>query len=190
LSGEILLADSPKNANIISISAKTFNQLSSKALQTSNNFTTDYLLAEFGTYYGIYDWKNCCVLLKKLIMQKFNVDFGSSTIADGSGLSRYNMFTVNQFDEFLSSIYNRSDFNELTQMLAKPNEEGTLKNRFKNVKIFAKTGSLGGVSSLVGYIFDKHNTPYSFAIVTNNFLGPKDKYASMEEELLRAATGN
>lgn len=184
----ILLTTSlPKDSKVLASTAKTFTELGSKALKISDNFITDYLMAEFGTHYAKEEWKDCGNLLKQLILQQFNIDFSNSIIVDGSGLSRYNIFSVKQFDEFLAKIYNNADFDKLVLMLARPNEKGTLEKRFKNIKIFAKTGTLAGVSSLVGYMFDKNNVPYSFVIVTNNYYGSKANYAELEEAILTSA---
>ncbi len=71
-------------------------------------------------------------------------------------------------------------------MLARAGEDGSLINRFKGVQIFAKTGGMSGVSSLAGYVFDRDNTPYSFVIVSNNYLESKKRILDLEEAIIRA----
>jgi D-alanyl-D-alanine carboxypeptidase len=58
--------------------------------------------------------------------------------------------------------------------------------RFKGVQIFAKTGGMSGVSSIVGYVFDRDNTLYSFVIVANNYIESKKKIMTLEEAIIRA----
>lgn len=171
LKGQISLSDSPINASLIASINKSFNQIGSQALKKSDNFITDYILAEFGSRYGAQEWRECGKLLKQLALQKLNVDLTKATIVDGSGLSRYNVLTVNQFDDFLSALYHLPDFDKFLPMFATPNEDGTLEKRFSNMNIFAKTGTMTGISSLVGYVFDKDNIAYSFVIVLNNYYG-------------------
>jgi len=188
LKGQILLSDPPINARVITNINKSFNQAGCQALKKSDNFITDYMLAEFGSRYAAQDWRECGKLLKQLVLQEFNVDLTKATIVDGSGLSRYNVLTVNQFDEFLSALYRSPDFDKFLPMLAIPNEDGTLKKRFLNMKIFAKTGTMTGISSLVGYVFDKDNVAYSFVIVLNNYYGSQQDKNSFYDIILEHIT--
>ena len=184
LKGQVLPSSLPEDANLILSIGKTFNQLGSKALKMSDNFISDYMLAEFGSRYAAKDWRNCGNLLKQLVFTEFNVDLSKATIADASGLSRYNMLTVNQFDEFLFAIYNSQDFIKLLPMLAQADEESSLKERFKGIRIFAKTGGMTGISSIVGYVFDKNNIIYSFVIVSNNYFGNKKEIKELQEAII------
>jgi D-alanyl-D-alanine carboxypeptidase/D-alanyl-D-alanine-endopeptidase (penicillin-binding protein 4) len=137
LNGQILLQDLPNNVTTVSIISKRFDNVGSKALQVSDNFIVDYLLSSFGSRYAAKDWRECGELLKQLATQQFGINLSQSTIVDGSGLSRYNLLSINQFDDFLSSLYNSPDFEKFLPMLATPNKEGTLKKRFNGMKIFA-----------------------------------------------------
>ena len=70
-------------------------------------------------------------------------------------------------------------------MLAVPGEEGTLKNRYaKNVKIYAKTGTLTGVVSILGYFYDIKGELHSFVIVINNIYGNVDKFRKLEDDIV------
>lgn len=185
LNGSIIYGPKPQDAKEIATIDKSFYQLASIALKKSDNYITDYLFSAFSHVYGSIYWKDAGELIKQLAFEKLNVDLNDSVIVDGSGLSRYNLLTVNQFDQFLNNIYNRNDYKIIFSMLAQHDEESTLKGRFLGVNIFAKTGSMTGVSSLVGYFLDKNNTPYSFVIVSNNFIGGKKKYTDLEEKIVR-----
>ncbi|WP_375326374.1 D-alanyl-D-alanine carboxypeptidase [Candidatus Tisiphia endosymbiont of Nemotelus uliginosus] len=185
IKGEILYSNKPGIAQLIARNEKNFYQVASEALKTSNDYITDYLFAEFADIYGINDWPRAGMLLKQYVLQNFAINLNETRVVDGSGLSRYNMFTPMQFDEFLTKIYQDPNFEIIKLMLARPGEVGTLSNRFQGVNIFAKTGTMSGISSLIGYVFDKNNAPYSVVIVSNNYLGPKLKYAQLEEKIIR-----
>lgn len=190
ITGKILYSSKPKLAKEIVQIKKNFNQIGSYALKMSDNYITDYLLAKFATICKVSDWAEAGLLLKKYVNENFAVNLDNTVIVDGSGLSRYNLLTPTHFDEFLTSIYKDKNFETIKLMLARPNEPGTLEKRFQGVNIFAKTGTMSGVSSLIGYVFDKNNVPYSFVIVSNNYLGPKLKYANLEEEIIRILLNN
>lgn len=185
VAGKILLGKSPTDSTLIAMLNKPITELGKTALKMSDNFITDYLIAEFGSRHGKKEWSDCGELLKQLVLEKFNIDLKKTAIVDGSGLSRHNMLTVNQFDEFLSTIYNDQAFEKLIKMLARPGEKGSLSKRFKNLKVYAKTGGMTGVSSIIGYVFDELNTPYSFVIVMNNYLGSKNIYRDFEEVIIK-----
>ncbi|WP_316353709.1 D-alanyl-D-alanine carboxypeptidase/D-alanyl-D-alanine endopeptidase [Candidatus Trichorickettsia mobilis] len=186
VTGEILLGHTPATGQELVKRSKNFAQIASSALKNSDNYITDYLFAEYATDFAKDDWRDTGVLLKQLVFDKFKVDLKNSVIVDGSGLSRYNMLTVTQFDSFLTALYRQNNFKSLMMMLARAGEDGSLINRFKGVQIFAKTGGMSGVSSLAGYVFDRDNTPYSFVIVSNNYIESKKRILDLEEAIIRA----
>jgi D-alanyl-D-alanine carboxypeptidase/D-alanyl-D-alanine-endopeptidase (penicillin-binding protein 4) len=187
LDGKILYSSKPKISKEIATSYKTFQQLANQALKISDNYITEYLLAEFSDIYAKRDWREAGSLLKQLVYQTFKVDLNNAVVVDGSGLSRYNLFTVNQFDNFLTAVYNKNNWQDTLSILPTYNKTSSLGNRFKVIKVFAKSGSMSGVSSLVGYMFDQDNTPHSFVIVANNYIAKKKKYAELEEGIIRVA---
>ena len=91
---------------------------------------------------------------------------------DGSGLSRYNLFTPDAFIEILDSM--RTEFGmERLKMIFPTGDSGTLKNYYSdyNGRIFAKTGSMGGVLALSGYLYGKNNRLLLFSVMVNNYNG-------------------
>lgn len=184
--GDILYQNAIKNAEIIAVSQKTFKQIAAKVLKESNNYLANYLLSVISSVYGNTNWKEAGALLKKLATDSLHVDLKDSEIFDASGLSRYNMLTVNQFDEFLTVVYKFSNWKNMLPMLAIPGENGTLENRCNKLKVFAKTGTMSGISSFVGYVFGKNGAVYSFVIVTNNYTGSKKHLMELEDAIVRS----
>ena len=91
---------------------------------------------------------------------------------DGSGLSRYNLFTPDAFIEILDSM--RTEFGmERLKMIFPTGDSGTLKNYYSDYygRIFAKTGSMGGVLALSGYLYGKNNRLLLFSVMVNNYNG-------------------
>lgn len=88
---------------------------------------------------------------------------------DGSGLSRYNLFTPQDFVTILSKMKNEFSWNRITSIFP-TGDKGTLENYYKNLsgKIFAKTGSLGGQVALSGYLLTKKNRTLIFSVLVNN----------------------
>jgi serine-type D-Ala-D-Ala carboxypeptidase/endopeptidase (penicillin-binding protein 4) len=89
--------------------------------------------------------------------------------ADGSGLSRYNLFSPKDFVFIFNKMKN--DFGmDRTKNILPTGNEGTLSNYYKseNGYIFAKTGTLSGVVSLSGFLYTKKNKLLIFSILVNN----------------------
>lgn len=89
---------------------------------------------------------------------------------DGSGLSRYNLFTPQDFIYILNKMKNEFGMERLKTILA-TGGEGTLKNYFKKDAgfIYAKTGTLSNNCALSGYIITKKNKLLIFSILANNY---------------------
>ncbi len=89
---------------------------------------------------------------------------------DGSGLSRYNLFTPQDFIYILNKMKNEFGMERMKTILA-TGGEGTLKNYFLTDAgfIYAKTGTLSNNCALSGYIITKKNKFLLFSIIANNY---------------------
>ncbi len=89
--------------------------------------------------------------------------------ADGSGLSRYNLFTPQDFVIIFNKMKNEFGM-ERIKLIFPTGNEGTLSNYYKTEKgyIFAKTGTLSGVVSLSGFLYTKKNKLLIFSVLVNN----------------------
>jgi D-alanyl-D-alanine carboxypeptidase/D-alanyl-D-alanine-endopeptidase (penicillin-binding protein 4) len=88
---------------------------------------------------------------------------------DGSGLSRYNLFTPQDFIAIFNKIKNEFGM-ERIKVILPTGSTGTLENYYKTESnfIFAKTGTLSGVVALSGYLYTKKNKLLIFSILVNN----------------------
>jgi len=89
--------------------------------------------------------------------------------ADGSGLSRYNLFTPQSFVSILTKMKNEFGM-ERIKVVFPTGGEGTLSGYYKKDSgfIYAKTGTLSGVVSLSGYVYTKKNRLLLFSVLINN----------------------
>lgn len=88
---------------------------------------------------------------------------------DGSGLSRYNLFTPQSFVAILDKM--KMDFGmERLKEIFPTNNDGTLRNYYvsDSAFIWAKTGTLSGVVALSGYLLTKKNKLLLFSVLINN----------------------
>ncbi len=91
---------------------------------------------------------------------------------DGSGLSRYNLFTPQSFIYLLNKMKNEFGLERL-KIILPTGGTGTLKNYYVTDSsfIYAKTGSLSGCIALSGYLITRKNKLLIFSVLTNNFKG-------------------
>jgi D-alanyl-D-alanine carboxypeptidase/D-alanyl-D-alanine-endopeptidase (penicillin-binding protein 4) len=88
---------------------------------------------------------------------------------DGSGLSRYNLFTAQDFVTLLIKFKNEFGMDRMKRILP-TGGTGTLKNRYLAGAgyVFAKTGSMNGVVCLSGYVYTIKKHLLEFSILVNN----------------------
>jgi serine-type D-Ala-D-Ala carboxypeptidase/endopeptidase (penicillin-binding protein 4) len=88
---------------------------------------------------------------------------------DGSGLSRYNLFSPADFVWLLDKLRNEFPIERIKAILPTGNA-GTLTNYYTalNGKIFAKTGTLSGQVALSGYLYAKSGKLLLFSALVNN----------------------
>ncbi len=88
---------------------------------------------------------------------------------DGSGLSRYNLFTPQDFVSILDKMKNEFGMDRIKVVLP-TGGEGTISNYYKSDSsfIYAKTGTLGGVVALSGYMYTKKGKLLIFSTLVNN----------------------
>lgn len=92
---------------------------------------------------------------------------------DGSGLSRYNLFTPISFVEVLTKMHKKIPSKRLFQFFPVGGKSGTLKNWFSgNPKpyIHAKSGTLGNNYNLSGYLITKSGKVLVFSYMNNHYM--------------------
>jgi len=92
---------------------------------------------------------------------------------DGSGLSRYNLFTPQDFVFILNKM--KTDFGvDHLKRLFPTGGAGTFRNYFRQDSgyFFAKTGTLSGVVALSGFLYTRKNKLLLFSVLVNNHQAP------------------
>lgn len=110
---------------------------------------------------------------------------------DGSGLSRYNLFTPEDFVTVLNKMKDEFAWSRITNILASGGS-GTLGNYYKNSsgKIYAKTGSLSNNVALSGYLITKAGNTLIFSVLVSNYTGNGTNIRRSVEKFLNAVMDN
>lgn len=90
--------------------------------------------------------------------------------ADGSGLSRYNLFTPQDFVHILSKMKEEFGMDRIKTIFP-AGGKGTLSSYYNDAAtpyLYAKTGTLSGVVALSGFIYTKSGKELIFSVLVNN----------------------
>ena len=120
-------------------------------------------------------------LLKQDTMIKWMLDSTLNSLpqrpkwVDGSGLSRYNLMTPQSIAQVLLKLWKEQPRERLFSLFPAGGVSGTIADYYagKDGKpyVFAKTGGMGGVHCMSGYIVCKSGKVLIFSFMHNNFLG-------------------
>lgn len=126
---------------------------------------------------------------QKIIDSLLNTDFQflpqKPKWVDGSGLSRYNLFSPQDFVFVLKKMKNDFGIERIKNILP-TGGTGTISNYYKKDSgyIFVKTGTLNGVVALSGFLYTKKNRLIIFSILVNNHTNTSTKIREAIEKFI------
>ncbi|WP_462253658.1 D-alanyl-D-alanine carboxypeptidase [Ferruginibacter sp.] len=105
---------------------------------------------------------------------------------DGSGLSRYNLFTPKSFVYILNKMKNEFGLDRMKVILP-TGGEGTLTSYFKKDAgfIYAKTGTLSNNCALSGYLITSKGKLLIFSVLANNYITSATPVRKAVEQFLQ-----
>jgi D-alanyl-D-alanine carboxypeptidase/D-alanyl-D-alanine-endopeptidase (penicillin-binding protein 4) len=153
----------------------------------SDNFIAEQLLLVYGDQLG--EELNTEKVINYVLKNYLSELPDKPVWVDGSGLSRYNLFTPRDMVKVLELIYTEVNNPErLYGLLPAGGKSGTLKNAYPKTNqpfVFGKTGTLSGVHNQSGYVLTKKGRTYIFSFMNNNFVVPT---AEVRKEMVRIMT--
>ena len=124
------------------------------------------------------------------------VDTAHVALVDGSGLSRMDLITPASTTALLRAMHRHRDpavRRAFRESLPIGGLDGTLKNRFRDgdarANVRAKTGSLGGVSGLSGYVETRGGRVLVFSILCNNYTSGSATARSAQDAAVNVLAG-
>jgi D-alanyl-D-alanine carboxypeptidase/D-alanyl-D-alanine-endopeptidase (penicillin-binding protein 4) len=165
-----------KNSTLTSIPFKTIKTVSTDSLLKimmlrSDNFYADQIvLMASAQLFGKMDDAALIDSVKKL----FFADLPQKMRwVDGSGLSRYNLNTPENYIAILKQMQAKFGETRVKNIFEKGGE-GTIAAYYKNFPgtIYAKTGTLGGQVALSGFIYTPKQQKLYFSVLVANHMSP------------------
>jgi D-alanyl-D-alanine carboxypeptidase/D-alanyl-D-alanine-endopeptidase (penicillin-binding protein 4) len=118
----------------------------------------------------------------------WGIDPGAVSLADGSGLSRYDQLAPRAVTRLLRAMWRSPHYGLFADALPAPGESGTLRARFLGTPareaVRAKTGSLSSVRGLAGYVEDGDGETLVFALLVNGYAVPGDVAEGLRDLLV------
>lgn len=156
-------------------------------LWESDNFLAEQLmLLASSTLSDTLDFKTA----KEFIWEKYLSEIPNKPRwVDGSGLSRYNLFTPKSMVSLLQKLHHETDSSQLFSLMPQWNSEGTLDVDKRNATpsfIYAKSGSMGNMYNLCGYLETKSGKLLAFSFMNNHFLRPSSEVRTDMYNILMA----
>ena len=131
--------------------------------------------------------------MDSLIKTEFNFLPQPMRWADGSGLSRYNLNTPENYVAILKQMQAKFGESRVKNIFEKGGE-GTLSAYYKNFpgSIYAKTGTLGGQIALSGFIYTQHDQKLYFSVLVANHMSKTTSAVrkAVEAYLVKIASKN
>lgn len=166
----------PDDAFCICRRFHTIDQVLMRMLKESDNLYAESMFYQIGAASGsqpatAHSARN---VMNRLI-EKVGLDPKRYNIADGSGLSLYNYVTAELEVRLLRYAFkNNNIYLHLHPSLPQAGTDGTLRKRmtspFTQGNVYAKTGTLSGISSLAGYCTAANGHRLAFAIINQGLL--------------------
>jgi len=190
IGGNISLLRKPSSAKWVSVFSRQYDSVMVYMNKHSDNLSAEMTLyslaASFNTY-PVSAAEGLTVIDSLLSLCGINEQ--NDVLADGSGVSRYNLLSAEQILSVLKYMYvNVPDlFQIYYRSLPVAGIDGTLGKRMIGTaaqgKVHAKTGTLRGISCLSGYASGKNNHMIAFTILEQNFIDQTDYARAIQNRI-------
>jgi D-alanyl-D-alanine carboxypeptidase/D-alanyl-D-alanine-endopeptidase (penicillin-binding protein 4) len=169
----------PNLAEVASVESRTLVEIVKRTLKPSENLYAQLLLLQVGAKTDAQpepfnrDTAQAGLAEMRRFLRQVGIADGAALLQEGSGLSRGCLVTPGATVRLLTYM-NRHRYRQAFQdALPVAGVDGTLRNRFKGTvaegNVHAKTGSLGMVDTLSGYLTTAGKDHLVFSIMLNNY---------------------
>lgn len=184
LKRKVELTDMPLPAEAKILRSVPIDSLLRVMMQDSDNFVAEQLLLQ------------CAAMVSDTLKPEIAISYAKENFlsdlpdepqwVDGSGLSRYNLFTPRTIVALWEKIYHEVPQQRLFPLLATGGKSGTLKNFYKAREpyVYGKTGTLSNNHSLSGYLLTRKGKVLIFSMMNNNYIVPTSEVRGRMEKIL------
>ncbi len=182
----VLKAIARHRSDSLAVSVRNF-------LKASDNLTGEQLVKVIGAEVAgpPGDYETGLAAERRFLASEVGIDTTAMVLADGSGVSRYNLVTARQIVHLLAYVAGREDIApSFFSALPIAGVDGTLEERMRGTaaerRARAKTGSLSGVTALSGYVTSGAGERLAFSMVMEFFPGPAGPRRAVQDSIVAA----
>lgn len=171
----------PAEACLVERVQHTVSQVLPHMMKNSHNIFAESLFYQLAALDG-KPWagrRDAADRIGRLVAEQTTVPARDYVVADGSGLSLYNYLTPDLLVQLLQYAWHTPHIRQaLLPTLPLAGQDGTLEKRMRGTeaegRVWAKTGTVEGVSSLAGYVFRPDGRTLSFSIMCQGVRSAKE----------------
>lgn len=152
--------------DVVTIHSQPTDSVVSTMMHRSDNFFAEQLLLMVSN--ERFAVMNTKMIIDSMLSTTLNFLPQKPKWVDGSGLSRYNLFTPQDFVTLLKTMKEEFEWKRITAILPTGNE-GTLSGLYTNYagRLYAKTGTLSNHVALSGYLLTRKGKTLIFSVLVN-----------------------
>lgn len=158
----------PGAAVLAELESPPVRDILAQMLTSSDNTTAELVLKEIGHAASGEGTTTAGAAAVEQVLAERGIDLDGLDVVDGSGLDPANSLTC---DVLVGVLEADGPDGVIADGLAVSGRTGTMRRRLRSTPLegvlVAKTGTLGGVSSLAGWSIDRNGDPTAFAIIVN-----------------------
>ncbi len=177
ITGDIGLKKKPATSKWLSVFSRPYDSVMTYMNKRSDNLSAEMVLYSLAASFNVYPvTARQGIKVIDSLLTLSGVLRNDYVLADGSGVSRYNLLSAEQILSVLKYMYSVDPylFNTFLKSLPQAGLDGTLGKRMNDTdaegKVYAKTGTLRGVSCLSGYVTAENDHLLAFSILEQNFI--------------------
>lgn len=169
LKKEVVLSDKPLSKNAKTLFSVPSDLVYKRMMEVSDNFLAEQILLMVSAQVsGAMSSERAVNYMKSKYLKGMPDD---PVWVDGSGLSRYNLFTPRDMVFVLDKMYSEFPKERLFNMFAVGGRTGTLRSNYggKTPYIYAKSGTLSNNYCLSGYLVTNSGKTLMFSVMNNHY---------------------
>ena len=155
------------------------SSLADTLMKLSQNMYAETLLRTLGRQRSGVGTADAGRAVVRDVLTSWGIPPSEVLMADGSGLSRYNLVTADAMVTVLAHVYDDVRLRQpYLDTLPIAGRAGTLSARMKGTaadgNVHAKTGSFTNARAVAGFVHTADGEPLAFSIIANNYGAPPD----------------
>lgn len=195
--GQVKSGKTPGGTTDVAIhTSDTLQNILAYMLKNSDNVYAGAMTKLLGAeYYGVGTYKGGANAIGNILVARIGGNFKAPDLEDGSGESVYNLIAPIQLVQVYQYMYQQPNLIGIfMKSLAISGQVGTLSYRLTTNglagRVFGKTGTINGVSTLSGYLVIPGKPTIIFAIMMNGVERNFDHARYVQDSIVQAIAAN